>query len=330
MSTRKFDDVSEESATRVVPIPDGPAAFHDIALLEMDDFSPSGLQQNSIFAGLLGISAVGIILAVAFPVIMEMIEDSGLFQSGPPPFWIMMPLIMSMMLPALAVGSINIAACMFWHVSIVGRFVAALFVFVPGVMAFLVAMSVVEGSSPPSSFYGDCASVFTAMFAASAIIGVVLQLCTPWTLTHYRTAEAEIPRIGTRTLFELTTAIAISFAFARMVAFDVTFPVMALFCGMSAFGSVVGIYCIITFMRNETAPRRHYMISLLVASSVSLCLVTFWAYMEYGSMIAVINDWYIAIPVTLFGGLIICLSMAVCLRWLYLCGWRCVEKRPTQ
>ena len=191
-------------------------------------------------------------------------------------------LFMIPIFPASTVACVTIAAVMFWHVSLVLRFVVATAIFVPAVIVFAVGLMLFEGGTFDSEFVAGITVLFSSVFVSAASVGIFFQLATPWTLAHLRTGDEELPRLGTRTLFELTTVIAITFAFVSALESTVPIEATLAFGAIAGFGALMGICSCMAFLREERVGTVGMLASAFWAFAMSFAFVASIATAEYG------------------------------------------------
>ncbi|MGB7345892.1 MAG: hypothetical protein WBD20_16870 [Pirellulaceae bacterium] len=324
-AVRQFDDVSCDvpvlSDVAEVPFVDVYETAPILQRFEQHPFADTSLA--SVAIGLGGLALLMFFLGGAIPIELEWIEGTNLFNSRPV-FWVMSSVMMLVLFPATAVSAFSIAVVMFWHVSLVARFIVAVAMFTPAVIALTIGIAWMEGGRMDEDLISAMCVLFSAAFASAASVGIFFQLATPWTLTHLRINEEELPRLGIRTLIELTTIVALTFAFASALNNDIPIEATLSFAGIAGLGALMGIISCLAFLRERPIGMTGLIGSFAGAFAMSFAFVGIIATAEYG-WTSVIDQFYVTLPVSLFGAAIISASVAVCITWLRKCGWRCVR-----
>lgn len=275
----------------------------------------------SVAVGLMGLGLLLLFFTGLVPLEIEVIEKSDLFDDNV--FWKICIVFMVIAFPALTVAAFAVAVVMFWHVSMIIRFAVAVAMFLPAATALILGAAFFQGSWSDDLVPSVCA-LFCAVFVAAASVGIVFQMCTPWTLTHLRAADQALPRLGTRTLFELTTIIALTCAFVTVLDSDIPVIGLVTFGAVAAIGAVAGICSCMAFLRENSISKGGLIVALSFAFVMAYVFITFVASAEFGWRNALMQV-LIVVPLAIFGTAIIAGLMAVCLVWLRRCGWRCVR-----
>ena len=340
MSERSFDDVSFD-----VPLP--PERIVDGSIIDSglsapttslaskgsgdfwEDYYPhpdeTGLYQRSAVAGLLGLGAFLMLLAVLIPLEFNLLDK---VFSGRPRFWVQMLTMQMIMFPLITAAAFVIAVPMFWHISVFIRFLVAVALFVPAMFGMQVSAGLIFGFN--SGDWIEMVFICSAAFSASAVIGVMMQMASPWSLTHHRENDEPLPRLGTRTLFELTAVIAILMALLSSLKVSGDLPIVAgIFAAVGAGATLSGILACIGFLKESHVESKWripipVIISVAAALLASFCLVFAAAWAEFG-WTSVIDQFLVTIPTTISGALVILGTMLICIWWLRKCGWRVVR-----
>ncbi len=326
---RFFDDVSTD-----VPLPFDATPEFDTS--PDKDQVPANLHRwrhpianrgaDSAIKGLAGLAMLIVVLCGSMPVVFDAAEVSTLFNANPP-IWLVCGTVMALYLPSLNAATFIVTAVMLWHVSLIQRFIVAISIYSLGASSWLIVMIGVYDLITLDDFLDDLGLVLPVLFISSATVGILFQLFTPWTLTHWRVAGNELPRLGIRNLIELTTIVAVSFAFISILNFDVTTEMMtgiAVLAVYGALGSLAGICSSMVFLRNDRASTRGLITNLAAACVFSFVVVVSFYAMDSGWNVAM-DRTLVTIALTIFGALIICVINAMCVYWLRRCGWRCVK-----
>ncbi|QDT11223.1 hypothetical protein K239x_32170 [Planctomycetes bacterium K23_9] len=289
-------------------------------LFRFDGNTSSDPDRASVGLGLAGLGVLLFCLSVAIPLGIELVED---VFSGRPAFWVMGGVAMLVIFPAGSVGSFSIAAAMFWHVPLVIRYAVAIALFVPSVVGFTISLAMVE-TVDWADIVPSVAVLFSSVFVCAATVGILAQLCTPWTLAHLRTTSEQLPRLGIQTLIQLTTIVAITFAFVSVLKSEVPIEATLAFGGVSALGAVMGIVACVAYLRDAPVGRKGVIASCVTAFAMSFAFVACLATVEFGWQ-SVVYQAHVTLPLSLFGAAIIGAFTSACVYWLRQCGWRCVR-----
>ncbi|NNE00239.1 MAG: hypothetical protein HKN47_23205 [Pirellulaceae bacterium] len=171
-----------------------------------------------------------------------------------------------------------------------------------------------------------------ALFVGAGATGLIVQMWSPWALSHFRSLDQPLPKLGTRALFELTTITAVSYAIIIALSNDPALTTNNFIFGttlLSVFGivaSLAGICLIQMFLRDRRGRPISVFIPLTLLLGTSLILPTFVAVQEFGWN-TIRRDAPIVIVAAAYGMLLICAVIALHLGWLYACGWRCLNRR---
>ncbi|NNE00427.1 MAG: hypothetical protein HKN47_24170 [Pirellulaceae bacterium] len=324
MTDRLFDEISydvpPETCWTEEEREDG---FQKAPLLRrIDAVRDDTISSWSALTGLLGLAGFLFVIASAVPVEMHLLEETSIFRTRPV-FWIISTVLMAIFFPAATVGAIVIAVPMFWHISVLKRYLVAVAMFVPAVVGLSIGLIVLL-DAPADEMVPGTVTLFSAAFVAAASVAVAFQMCSPWTLTHLRRSDEPLPRLGIRTLFELTMIVAITIAFIRLVESDMTSGPILLFAGIAGFASLMGILACIAFLRDGEVTVLALIGAGVAAFGMSFVFVSTIATLEYGWS-SVWDQFYVTLPVTLVGAAIVFGTAYLCIYWLRQCGWRCVR-----
>ena len=306
------ENVAERSST---PIRDW---FLDGMVPVERDLSPIG----SYWFGLLGLNVLLIVFATVFPISVHLIED---YLNNNQTFVFMMFFLQGTMFPAIIAFSFATVTPMFWYGSVLLRFASGVIGVLPGIVAFIVSLALVEEVNFDDDFFFGFGSVMYAQFVAAGIVAVTVQMWSPFTLTHARDPESPLPVTGTRALIDLTGLAALGFTISVVADFEEYIVGMLIFGGFGLISSLGVIIAFITFMTGNRWSKfgAVVVVGCAFATSMLLCGVVATEMFGWESI------WYnllLVSSVALFGTAIVCAVTWLCIAWLRGCGWRCVRR----
>lgn len=292
--------------------------FLDVMVPVERDLSPI----SSYWFGLLGLNVLLIVFATVFPISVHLIED---YINNNQTFIFMMFFLQGTMFPAIIAFSFATVTPMFWYGSVLLRFASGVVSVLPGIMAFIVSLALVEEVSFDDDFFLGFASVMYAQFVAAGVVAVTVQMWSPFTLTHARDPESPLPGTGTRALVDLTGIAALGFAISVVADFEDYIVGMLIFGGFGLISSLGVIIAFITFMTRHRWSRfgAVVVVGCAFVTSMLLCGVVATEMFGWESI------WYnllLVSSVALFGTMIVCVVTWLCIAWLRRCGWRCVRR----
>lgn len=306
------EQIAQHSST---PIRDW---FLDVMVPVERDLSPIG----SYWFGLLGLNVLLIVFSTVFPISIHLIED---YINNNQTFIFMMLFLQGTMFPAIIAFSFATVTPMFWYGSVLLRFASGVVSVLPGIMAFIVSLALLDEVSFDDDFFLGFASVMYAQFVAAGVVAVTVQMWSPFTLTHARDPESPVPGTGTRALIDLTGIAALGFTISVGADFEDYIVGMLIFGGFGLLSSLGVIIAFITFMTCNRWSRfgAVVVVGCAFATSMLLCGVVATEMFGWESI------WYnllLVSSVALFGTVIVCVVTWLCLAWLRGCGWRCVRR----
>ena len=277
----------------------------------------------SLVLGIAGLAALAIGAGIAMPIGMELLDD---FFSGRPQYMVLMLMVQTLVIPPIVCFSVATVVPMFWYGPLTFRFVMAAAAVVPACFAFLTAIYMLE-HGPPNDFWVDFLIVMFAAFVASAALSLVIQMWSPWTLTHARETTKPLPPLGIFSMIELTAISAAGFAVFMSQDFsDVVLGVVWV-AGMTSFATLCVIGASIAYFRASDQLRfSAAFVGFSGAFGVAFVNNAFFASLEYGWQVIGSETVLIAFT-SLYGAIWIFGLLWISLRWLKFCGWTCVDRR---
>lgn len=279
---------------------------------------------RSFVGGLAGLATATVVLAIMFPIGMEVIENVFVQR---PHFVLMTAILQTLFFPVIIGVAFATVVPMFWYGSIWLRCTTAMVLVLPSCLAFGVTFWSLQMNRSPASFISDTSVVLFSYFMTASTTSLAVQLFTPWTLCHARGSEKPLPPTGLRSLMELILLAAIGFAILMSIHAENLFWGMMFFSGLGTLASASIILLLIVFLRS---PRRRSksgtLATVLLAIAAAWMLNGFFAALEFGRD-ALWNEFFLIMATSVYGAVIICSTMAMYLWWLRSWGWQCVDRR---
>ena len=285
--------------------------------------SLGGSEAASLYGGMAGLYGLGVIFLGVIPM---MVIGVSLYLPviGQSTYLAEMLLGQSVLLAPCIVFTFTIVTSLLWCGSIFERMLMAMGALIPAVVAIGILLTLVESVSW-DDFQESCLILLTVLMAI-ALVTVAIQMWTPWTLTHARKKNDALPTTDLQMILELTTVAAISFSIVASQCTEESLLTMAGCGGVGFLLALPTLGVVILFLQDRPLHPIIYGISVTMAIGLAL----FWnlgvAFQVSNGSVASISGWKIALA-TCYGALLIYSVMAVCLRWLHRCGWRCVNRR---
>lgn len=283
------------------------------------------LPTTSFCWGLLGL--IAILALFGFMIPLE-VEWAGEFlNSGRPTFIVQTILFHTFLFPAAISFSFATVTPMFWYGSILLRFAIATLMVLPGCFMFcLSAWGTGDFLPHDDDFWRGFACVMFAHFLTAATIALTIQMWSPWALSHARPRDPPLPTLGTRSMMELTVIAAVGFACIVSIDAAEYIEGILFFVVVGAVSSLAVISLLIAFLREK---HRNYGAAVISAALAFLgaCLFTgLMAVVEFGWQ-SLFYDCLTVAAASIYGAVLICAVMWLCLWWLRSCGWVCIHRR---
>jgi hypothetical protein len=215
------------------------------------------------------------------------------------------------MLVGLAMATVT---PLFWYGSVLARFALASAVVLPGAIAFVMGCDA----------DGAAESLF-AMFLSIALVTVLVQLWTQWTISHSRAMDTPIQPTGTRSIMELTGIASVCCAvFAALDLTDIGLTVV-----LGILVSAIAAVAIVGMMIAQLRPRGGNLFAALISGlfaftgSAVLCgsvAIFGVGFRSIGTRLPEL------IGVTVMGTAIFLVLMLMGIWWLRTCGWVCLNR----
>ncbi len=286
------------------------------SLWENRDLTPA----VSFVLGLVGLNVILIVFATLAPLIMEMMES---FVSRPDGFFAMMAFVQVVMLPPIISFSFATVTPMFWYGSVLLRFMVGMLMVLPGCVIFFLLMHLVD--NPPDDFWFDFGGVMFTQFLVAGTVALLVQMWSPWTLTHARSDQEPLPPLGLLAMMELTGVAAIGCAVFMFEGFGDIIMGILFFAAMGAISSLAVIAILIAFLREQGRNRWSAAIAFLACFAMAWLMCGFFAVMEFSWDSLAPNSLFVS-ATALIGSTVIAAVMWLCVSWLRFCGWRCVNR----
>ncbi len=263
-----------------------------------------------------------LVFAAAMPLGMKLVDL--VFSNGQPKFVLMMMILQTLLYPPVICFAFATVTPMFWYGSVVLRFGMASLVVLPGCLAFVGLISLLEQGA--DDFWRGFFVVMFAYFFTAATIAVGVQLWSPFTMTHAREGSPIAPPTGTRSMLELTAIAALGCVVLGTIDLQPVMEGVLFFTGFALLASIA-IICSLIFALGENERNRvAFLVAAGFAFTGAMFINGFFAVMEFG-WYALTSDILLIGVVSLYGMVLICALMALCLAWLRHCGWTCINRR---
>jgi hypothetical protein len=238
-----------------------------------------------------------------------------------------MAVIQTIGFPAIVGFSFATVTPMFWYGPVLIRFATGILMVMPGSIAFYAVANHLDRST--GDIWLAFASVMFTQFVVAGAVALVIQMWSPWTLIHRRGDHSPLPQLGTRAILELTGVAAIGCAMFMGVEVGSNLEGNLFFAGMGLLSSFAVIAVLIAFLRDF----RRNLISALVAFAASFAMAGmmcgFLAISEFGYD-SITRYFASFVMATTYGAVVIAGVMWLCVNWLRICGWRCVNRNLEQ
>ncbi|TWU31550.1 hypothetical protein [Novipirellula artificiosorum] len=302
---------------------DSPANQDAWVLQSLELAEHRSLSSASFMLGLVGLAAGLCGVCFVTSIVMKIVE---VYFDQQPTFTMISLIYQTIAIPPLMLFAIMVVTPMFWYGSVLVRFGIAVCMILPGSVLFVVLLNlVVDGNIDGDFVEGYSAGLFSQLLG-SGFVAVVVQFWTPWTLSHLRESVEPMPPMGIRSIIELTVIAA--FSFAVFGAADVP-GVMVGILFFGATGTLMSLVCIgvmVATLRHEKTNYRLAFASILPAMIATFVFNGFFAVEMFGWG-GLIGYWWLVLPVSLYGSMLIGGTMLLALSWLRGCGWCCVNRK---
>lgn len=273
--------------------------------------------------GLLGLVGIVMFFGLAMPLEMELVEQ--IFNTGRPMFAFQAIVFHTLLFPATISFSFATVTPMFWYGSIVFRFALAALMVLPGCIAFYVAASW-TGELGGGNFWPGFMAVMFVYFLTAGSVALTIQMWSPWALSHARHRDSPLPTLGTRSMMELTVIAAVGFAVIVSIDTSEFMEGLLFFAALGLLSSLAVISLLIAFLRQDHKNHRAAVISAGFAFGSAFLLTGFLAVMEFG-WDSILFHFFLVSAISVYGAVLICGVMWLCLWWLRSCGWLCVNRK---
>ena len=281
---------------------------------------------RSLVGGLGGLALITLLFAIAIPIEIGLLN---ILEVAPPTFLMNSLIIQTLLLPALVCYSCATVTSLFWYGSIVLRFALAIIVALPGCIGFLVGATYKDDYDDTMELLHAFSIVMFTCLLAIAVVALTVQMWSRWTLSHNRPYFADLPRTGIQSMVELTLIAAAGFAISFSNDFVDYVEGMILFGGVGFMAAIATISMQIGFLREGPRSRNAMIVGFVFALATAVVMNAVFAVLESGWDIHSSEIGLIGAS-SVYGALLICAFMWLCLRWLKFCKWRCVDQRTTQ
>jgi len=296
--------------------------FSAWVLRRLDLPKNASVSRTSFLSGLTGIAFALFVVAGSLPIMLEVVESS--FR-GALTFNVQMVVVQSLVLPLFILICLAATTAMFWYGSLFKRFGMAFLMVLPGFLVFLFSFSLTNGLRDEVSVF---ASVLFAQLLAGAVVAILIQFWTPWTLSHLRDATSPFPVTGIRSMIELTAIAAIGFTLFKLIDVLRLYEGLIFFAIVGVLGTSACTRAMIVFLCEGKHNRKAIPLAMLATFVLAFAFNGFFAAANFGWGWESIGYNFLPIGLlALYGAAILFGTVWMMLAWLYGCGWRCVDQR---
>ncbi len=257
------------------------------------------------------------------PIEIEILET---IIDGRPGYTTEMILYQTLLFPPIVCFAFATVTPMFWFGPLYLRFAASMAMLVPGVVGFFLLLALIQGIHDINGEVTDVTSVLFVYFIAISSVAIAVQFWTPWTLTHLRTQEEALTQTNLSSMIQLTMFAALGFALIRLVDSSDILNGMIFFGALGLLMSLVCISVLRNFLVTTPRTKMSRVVAISTAGGISFVFNAFMLYMSRGSIVTFDDVVLIVFP-ALYGVMIVLVVAAVCVKWLRVCGWSCVNRR---
>jgi hypothetical protein len=269
---------------------------------------------TSFVMGLAGLSGMLLFFGSAAPLLAGALYE-GMDASN---YYIAFTMFeLTIILPAIIVFAFVAVTPMFWYGSVLLRFTLAAILMLPGCFVFL------DGFRSQTSRLNPIVALAT--FLIIAAVAVLIQMWSRWTLSHSRQIDARLAPTGTRSIMELTVVTAIGcFSLLGGDTSDYL-DEMLVSMGIGFCTAVAVIAVLVAFLRPGRRNLFAASIAALFAFAGSFILSGTRAFAAFGwgqlpSMLPSL------IALSFYGLILFFTIMWLCIGWLRVCGWICLNR----
>jgi hypothetical protein len=287
-----------------------------------DDWLDAGLTPAASFVlGLVGLNFILLITACVPPIAIHLMNQMVSPRDG---FFMMMAFIQTIMFPPLISFSFATVTPMFWYGRVWIRFAVGILMVLPGCFAFFALITQLEGNQGDDFLFAFSGVMFT-QFLVAGTVALLVQMWSPWTLTHQRRARTPLPPLGTLAILELTGVAALGCAVFMWDGFGGILEGILFFAGIGALSSLAVIAVQIAFLRDDRRNLVSAVIGFAAALGMAALMCGFFAIAEFG-WASVTQDLPFITMASAYGAVVISAVLWLCVYWLRFCGWRCVNR----
>lgn len=279
---------------------------------------------QSRIGGWLGQGVLLWIFAAMIPISIEIIESFSILSSSG---YVATSLITQTVgLPVLTSFAFFVVFAMLWHRSILMRFAIASIGSLIALACFCSLIVVTgEGNQGISRILDDIFPVLFVHFLASTLVGLGVQLFTPWTLIEKGTDRRAVAPTGMRWMIELTAVSAL--CCPVLVNLDLNENLAGIFIlgGMSVGGSFIALSVIRTKLSLRKLAPWTKVVSLALSLAYTLFFNGMMAIEQYKNSIK-IQDALMILVISIYGAVIVMAVSFVHIRVAKACGWTLIAR----
>ncbi|MEO1530237.1 MAG: hypothetical protein AAFX06_33010 [Planctomycetota bacterium] len=288
--------------------------------VEADDLARRSAIESLLF-GLLGVGVLGVVAGLVPPIgicLADYLDNSSLAFK--------ICYLFTVLAPTMVVAVFAIVVPLFCGGTLVKRLMLTSLTLVPGCVATGIGIRLMLASPGEPIAVPVAYGILGLLFGCGTAV-LIMQLMTPWTLTHSPFDGKKANPLGLQTLLEFTTLIGIACGLVALPTAEEFCLAIFLMAVVGVVVSIIAVRLLVAFL-DEAPERRWVEIGLLVLSgmAVSTTLTCLIVRQEAGWTIGASEIAMIVLP-SMYGALMLYLPAALVIGWLSRCGWRCVDRR---
>ncbi|NNE00426.1 MAG: hypothetical protein HKN47_24165 [Pirellulaceae bacterium] len=326
---RLFDDLSPdvESADASEVLPDAECrmlsvheAFERAPVLNY--FDPSGSEAISFWSaagGLLGLGTLFMLTSAMTAIALEYVQRKVVLIT----FADESMAHQLTFFPTAAVAGMILLTVSAWYVPIWTRFASGWVVMPPGLILFFWVNHIIA-DYPLTATHGGVPTMMYWFIVCGASVGLLIQLCLPWSLMHLQLTTEKVPQWGISRLMELTAVFALLyFGYQHLTGGSFFYDNVGFGLLGAATSGTAFLGCRALLMQRRIDPLG-MLLTCGAAWLTSASFISVHAVVEFG-WIAWRDSLSLIATLALVGMGSIMVMLVISLYWLRYCGWKCVR-----